>query len=145
MSASAKRRRDLRRRRYDAATRPQFRGLRRTYPLTPEGVERALTALGRTSGAVAGRMAALGIRGQLDNDCDCPIGRYLPAVVPGLERVSVGSTEAFVSGWEHDDLGFTVHFGPMHISLPEAVTDFIEAFDAERYPELIEEVKPHVG
>jgi hypothetical protein len=90
-------------------------------------------------------MAALRIRGQLGNECDCPIGRYLPVAVPGLERVSVGGTEAFVSGWEHDDLGFTVDFGPLHISLPEAVTDFIEAFDDERYPELIEEVSPACG
>lgn len=113
-----------------------------TYDLSPAGVAAALADLDKGgSEDVAIRLQELGIRGDKDNDCDCPVARYLIAVVPGIESATVGAETAFVTGIvsrvieghvESDSLRYVAH-------LPESVSAFVEDFDAGCYPELIEE------
>lgn len=113
-----------------------------TYPLTPEGVTEALGALDKGgSEDVAHRLAELGVTGQLDNDCACPIAAYLLKVLPGVEYVQVGGSEAFIRGEVREDVG-AGYIQPWDVTfnadLPDALAAFVEDFDQGMYPELIE-------
>lgn len=109
-----------------------------TYPLTPVGVSEALNALDKGgSEDVARRLTELGIQGQRDNDCACPIGVYLMRVLPDAEYVQVGGGHAYITGIVRDDLGFSWPV-VLHVDLPDSITAFVEDFDGGIYPELIE-------
>lgn len=89
-------------------------------------VGQALAGLGDTPDAIAVTLAARGITGDPHNCVTCPIAQFL-ATLPGVTSVSVGTSTAGVNaGNDH-----------VEIYLPEAVTAFVGAFDAERFPQLI--------
>lgn len=108
-----------------------------TYPLTVDGVGYAIAAIPSASEDIAEWLTGLGIRGQLDNACACPIARYLHKALPDAGYVQVDGTDVFIRGTRIDDLGFAEGYEG-HPDLPHPVTCFIEDFDSRIYPELIE-------
>lgn len=119
-----------------------------TYPLTVEGVERALAELDKGgSEDVAIRLQELGIRGVRGNDCGCPVANYLARAVAYAETVTVSGDSVYVTGTDYEDIeGFRQPWDVMfHATLPDSVSAFVEDFDQGIYPELIEEVKTYVG
>jgi hypothetical protein len=119
-----------------------------TYPLTVEGVEQALAELDKGgSEGVAIRLQELGIRGARGNECGCPVANYLTRAVASAETVTVSGDSVYVTGTDYEDIeGFRQPWEVLfHTTLPDAVSAFVEDFDQGIYPELIEEVKPHVG
>ena len=112
------------------------------YPLTEEGVRRALADLDKGgSEDVAIRLAELGFKGQRDNDCGCPVANYLGAVVADVEYVMVGGESAHLTGIVREELdgGFLQSWDVrFHATLPDSVSAFVEDFDAGVFPELIE-------
>ena len=120
-----------------------------TYPLTAEGVEQALAELDKGgSEDVAIRLQELGITGLRDSDCACPIANYLLRVLPGLDEATASGDSAYLKGTEYEDLhGFQQPWDVrFHVTFPDAVSAFVEDFDAGIYPELIEkteEVETH--
>ena len=95
--------------------------------------EHLLTALGTEPGQVARSLAAAGVKGVPSNYFDCAIAVYLGAVVgvdPQVEHLKVSKGEVMIERgrwWRR----------PVVVSLPAAVRDFIVAFDARGYPDLI--------
>lgn len=116
----------------------------RQHPLTDDGVREALKELDKGgSEDVAIRLAELGIKGQRDTDCGCPVAVYLNRVLPDVEYAFVGSEAAFITGVvrEEVDGGFINSWDVrLHATLPDSVSAFVEDFDAGCYPELVEEV-----
>jgi hypothetical protein len=112
------------------------------------GVSRALAELDKGgSEDVAAVLAELGIVGQRDNDCACPIANYLVRVLPDAEYVQVGGGAAYITGTVRDDLGYSWPV-VVHTETPDSITAFVEDFDQGIYPELIEkteEVSTDVG
>lgn len=111
-----------------------------SFPLTPEGVQEALADLDKGgSEDVAARLAELGITGRQDSGCACPLANYLHIVIPALESVTVESGSAYVYGITYalDDPAFPIVLGPLHITLPESVSAFVEDFDQGCFPELV--------
>lgn len=106
------------------------------------GVTRALAELDLGgSEDVAQRLAELGITGQRDNDCACPIANYLVRVLPDAEYVQVGGGHAYIRGVVRDDLGYSWPV-VVHTETPDSITAFVEDFDGGIYPELIESTEP---
>jgi hypothetical protein len=92
-----------------------------------------LQALGATPGEVAHSLAAAGVRGVPANSRECAVAVYLGAVVradPRVRGVKVCKSEVLVerSGWWRRSVV---------VPLPTAVRQFIAAFDARSYPELV--------
>lgn len=110
-----------------------------TYDLAEVGgVSRALAELDKGgSEDVAARLTELGVVGQKDNDCACPVAVYLGRVLPDAEYVQVGGGHAYITGIVRDDLGFSWPV-VVHADLPDSITAFVEDFDGGIYPELIE-------
>lgn len=113
-----------------------------TYPFTEEGIEQALTALGTTPNAVATNLSAMGFRGCRDQESNCPVAHYLLASVPGMASVGVFA-ERVVSGTdrvERFDSGhaecFDIGLINEVVELPNAVAQFVLAFDLGDYPDL---------
>lgn len=101
------------------------------------GVSRAFAELDKGgSEDVASRLAELGITGQRDNDCACPIANYLTRVLPDAEYVQVGGGHTYISGVVRDDLGYSWPV-VVHADTPDSITAFVEDFDQGIYPELI--------
>lgn len=112
-----------------------------TYPLTPEGVTAALNALPVGSEDIAMRFTELGIKGQRDNDCACPVAAYLLRVVSDAEYVQVGGEAAYIKGIVRETVaaGFIQSFDArLSVNFSDAVSAFVEDFDAGMYPDLIE-------
>ncbi|MCK4177500.1 hypothetical protein [Aciditerrimonas ferrireducens] len=92
-----------------------------------------LHSLGATPGEVAASLAAAGVRGVPANSRECAVAVYLGAVVsadPRVRGVKVCKSEVLVerSGWWRRSVV---------VPLPSAVRQFIAAFDARSYPELV--------
>lgn len=92
---------------------------------TTENVAADLSALGSTPTDVAGTLAILGIKGYRRDTHACPITNYLKK--KGHHNVSVSAAYVYV-GKRHDTR--------IRISTPEAVRQFINAFDNGDHPEL---------
>jgi hypothetical protein len=98
----------------------------RTIPCPPPDdcmtVEEALAALGKTEAEIAESLVAGSWRGKPLDGCKCPIANYLKAmgfdVAVDQERLTTDEGE--------------------EIETPDAVSEFIEAFDGGTYPNLIE-------
>jgi hypothetical protein len=92
-----------------------------------------LSALGDDADAVAASLAAEGVRGHAGSGRGCAIAVYLAAVVGADQRVrsvTVSSSRLGVkpaSAWRP----------VVVVRLPRPVRQFISAFDAERFPELL--------
>lgn len=100
------------------------------YPLTPEGIRRALEALGSTPAAVAARLIEGGHLG-IPGDCTaCPVVRYLEARFPGSH--SVVATEGACAVY------LTPAGDPLVARMTDAVTGFIDRFDNDDFRELRE-------
>lgn len=92
-----------------------------------------LTALGDTPAQVAKSLADAGVRGVPSNSRGCAVAVYLGAVVAADDRVrgvKVCKSEVLIerTGWWRRSVVVT---------LPTAVRQFIAAFDARSYPQLL--------
>lgn len=92
-----------------------------------------LTALGDTPARVAASLGQAGVRGIPSNSRGCAVAVYLSAVVAADDRVrgvKVCKSEVLVerAGWWRRSVV---------VALPTAVRQFIAAFDARSYPELL--------
>jgi len=90
-----------------------------TYPVTTAGVTAALVALGDTPRQVADRLHAGRYFGEPGEARDCPVARYLSAVLTGHAGVSVG---------EHTTV-IDLAPGQLYVHLPAPVRRFVIAFD----------------
>lgn len=100
--------------------------------------ETLLGRLGVSPSQVAGTLAGAGVRGLPANSRHCAVAVYLGAVVASDSRVravKVCKSEVLVerAGWCHRSVVVT---------LPTAVRQFITAFDARAYPELVRADEP---
>lgn len=107
-----------------------------TYPYTDAGVAEAIAALGTTPNAVAESLSREALVGKPRDDCGCPVALYLQAVIEEHPR----------AGIYHDDHWFACVWSKgrgrnaeLTVNLPDAVRDFVLAFDRGEYPDLIEE------
>lgn len=113
------------------------------YPFTEEGVTAALDALGDDQFAVAAAFARLGIDGQQHRCGTCPTAVYLLGLWP-LKTVDVDRSRVLA---EMDEVrvvdGYTEHdHWRVAVETPWPVADFIAAFDAGHYPDLIRRTTP---
>ena len=95
--------------------------------------EQLLGNLGESPGQVADTLAGSGVRGLPANSRECAVAVYLGAVVGADSRVrgiKVCKSEVLVerSGWWRRSVV---------VPLPTSVRQFIAAFDARTYPELL--------
>lgn len=98
-----------------------------------------LRSLGHSSSEVAATLEGVGVRGVPCNPYDCPLSRYLSAIIPaevGIEEVGVG----VLGPWTMRNQ-LKVRLGsrprrPVWIDLPPAVNVFLNDFDGGRYPTL---------
>jgi hypothetical protein len=110
-----------------------------TFPLTPDGVTAALTALGNDPEHIRQTLSAGGFKGVRDDEDSCVVATYLRAVLPPVEDVYVWQGGAWVewtipdpNGLDTDRQHFDWHPTPSFAA-------FIEHFDKGEYPDLIEE------
>jgi hypothetical protein len=92
---------------------------------TEEKIQLALAELGDNYREIAGRLSALGCRGDLHKSESCPLARYLTSKVD--KTVYVGLTIA--NWWENDEM--------KTIRLSQPVLEFRRNFDNYEFPELI--------
>lgn len=81
------------------------------------------TALGNTKQTVADRLLEAGHFGEAGSAVGCPVARYLTAALP-LDFIYVDDSDA-------------IYVGTTWVDVPEAVAEFIVAFDRGAYPDLI--------
>jgi hypothetical protein len=106
-----------------------------TYPFTDEGLSAALKALGRTDRGVAHTLEAMGIKGCLSDENDCPVAHYILAVVAGAEGASV-EIDMCKAVLRDPDSYADVH---VFADTPVAVSAFMLTFDLKGHPDLIQE------
>jgi hypothetical protein len=95
--------------------------------MSRESLLEELAVLGSTRGQIAKFLQAQGVQGKIGISDQCPVANYLKRK---HNKASVGS---MVLTWEApSDLDECV-------STPASIKDFINAFDAGQYPELIED------
>jgi hypothetical protein len=98
-------------------------------------VKAALEALPDDPDMIAEKLLAEGIRGVVDDGSSCPIANYLYAQVPELLEGSDGSFSVGATATWDEEEGDDWH----DVDTPEPVYKFINRFDDELYPELINE------
>lgn len=108
-----------------------------TYPFTEDGVRAAMQALGALPNAVAETLSRAALAGKPGDDCGCPVALYLQAVIQEHPRAGIYYDDRrwFACLWMRD-LGAA---SELNVNLPDAVRDFVLAFDQGEYPDLIEE------
>jgi hypothetical protein len=88
--------------------------------------------LGATPDAVARRLSAYGVAGVPGKAEDCPMARYLKAVI---------GSEPCVSGVVVLERRLQVKRGrlrlPVSLTLPSAIAGFVRGFDEGQYPRLV--------
>ncbi|HEY6115269.1 MAG TPA: hypothetical protein VI172_04855 [Candidatus Dormibacteraeota bacterium] len=89
-----------------------------------------LSALGSTKAEIAGTLAREGVTGIINEPCDCAIAAYVSA--HGFTKVSVAIDEGGYLVEHGEDVSHT-------IGVDGPIPDFIRAFDAGEFPELIRE------
>lgn len=108
-----------------------------TYPLTGEGLATALEDLGKTANTVAEILSREALVGKPGDDCGCPVALYLQAVIEEHPRAGVYQEDHyFACVWRSD----RPDNAELTVDLPDAVRDFVRAFDRGEYPDLIEGV-----
>lgn len=107
-----------------------------TYPFTEAGVAEALSTLGTTPNTVAEILSREALVGKPQDDCGCPVALYLQAVIEGHPRAGIYHDDHwFACVWRRD----RPDNADLTVDLPDAVRDFVLAFDRGEYPDLIEE------
>jgi hypothetical protein len=106
------------------------------YPFTEDGVLAALRALGSTVADVRQNLGALGIKGRTDDEGHCVVANYLKAAV-GAEGASVWDVDCTLT--RDYIVDGEVGIEDVIVDTPDHVGAFVIRFDAEDYPELIEE------
>jgi hypothetical protein len=96
-------------------------------PVEYRRVVDAVAALGATADEVADTLQRAGIAGVPLDPTRCPIARYVDHRFPGLVKRLVVSTSS-------KSLSVSLVSGP----IPGPVGEFIDRFDHEEYPDLIE-------
>lgn len=94
--------------------------------LTKENVEASLQSLGNDKNEVAETLRRSQIQGSKSTSFSCPIARYVEDRFYAGHFVSVGLDRMVVERLDEC------------VALPKAVRDFIKAFDAGEYPDLVE-------
>ncbi len=99
-----------------------------TYTHDSGGAWSALAALGDEEADVAESLRRRGIKGRVYSERHCPIANYLATTFGGKSApfLTVASVKFF--GWDKREW----------MATPVAVSDFIEAFDCGRYPDLVQ-------
>lgn len=87
----------------------------------------ALRRLGSSSEEIADSLAERGIRGRRQEERCCPLANYLRNELSVAVQIEVGSVQ--IDGVD----------GFMSTAVCDGVDDFIEDFDTEEYPYLIQE------
>jgi hypothetical protein len=101
-----------------------------------------LTNLGRDRDEVAESLRAAGVLGRPRNNRSCAVARYLTVLLgsdPRVRTVTVGPCSLLI------DLATPPNGRPagrLLVQLPKPVRRFIAAFDAQEYPEVVEEPCP---
>jgi hypothetical protein len=90
----------------------------------------ALNALGDTAEKVGQTLYNGGWHGQLQDSSDCPVARYLTAVLPDASDVAVGSKQARVH---------TADCREVKVDLTPVLAGFVFTFDVGLFPELVVE------
>lgn len=99
--------------------------------VTVEAIEEALAALPPTAGEVAALFGELGITGQVGAACRCPVANYLAGEFPDASRVIVYTRATVAMYGELDAFALSA-------KVPQHLFDFIDRFDDEQYPTLID-------
>lgn len=97
------------------------------FPTPYDGVYDALRRLGSTSEEIADSLAERGIRGRRMEERACPLANYLRNELTVAVQIEAGSVQ--IDGVD----------GFMSTAVCDGVEDFIEDFDDEGYPFLIEQ------
>lgn len=97
------------------------------FPTAYDGVYEALRRLGSSSEQIADSLAERGVVGRRMEERACPLANYLRDELGVSVQIEVGSVQ--LDGVE----------GFMSTAACEGVEDFIEDFDGEEYPFLIQE------
>lgn len=95
-------------------------------------VQDCLAEMGDSPTAVAGRLHGYGVQGFPGRADDCPMARYLRAVI-GSER-SVGRIGVLEHRLRVSRRG--PHL-PFSVPLPPAIRAFVRSFDEGKYPDLV--------
>jgi hypothetical protein len=102
-----------------------------TYPATMAGVTSALKALGTTPRRVADRLHAGRHLGEPGEASDCPVARYLSAVLDRHVTVTVGIEDVYIQP------AGPATAGQFRVSLPRPVRRFISRFDNGEFRHLL--------
>lgn len=108
----------------------------RTFDFSDEGLKQALDALGTSANAVAGNLEAMGICGRVNEPDCCPVANYLRTSIQGATGACIGRDEDLTLYAQVEGSGESHVDAP---AIPTAVAGFVVQFDAQRYPDLIEE------
>jgi hypothetical protein len=98
-----------------------------------------LTELGASPDEVFESLNAAGVHGVPKDNRSCAVARYVSALMgsdPRVRAVNVGHCSLLI------DTAAPPEFRPngrLLVQLPKPVRQFVAAFDARRYPEMIEE------
>ncbi|MDE3205490.1 MAG: hypothetical protein KGQ66_14890 [Acidobacteriota bacterium] len=98
-----------------------------------QAVDGCLIDLGDSPGSVAERLQGLGVRGLAGRADECPMSRYLRAVLgpeESLVRIDVLEKRLRVSR--------KLPRLPLSVALPPAVRAFVHDFDAGHFPQLLD-------
>jgi hypothetical protein len=91
-----------------------------------------VNGLGNSASSVATDLGRAGVRGTPGNTAECPMARYLHAVIGG--ESSVDQVLVFDSSVRVTRVGLRPS---LVVSLPSAVSAFIRGFDAGCFPDLV--------
>ncbi|MGA3146723.1 MAG: hypothetical protein ABSF33_04505 [Acidimicrobiales bacterium] len=103
-----------------------------------------LTELGTTPDEVFESLNAAGVNGVPKDNRSCAVARYLTALMgsdPRVRAVNVGHCSLLIDTAAPPEFRPT---GRLLVQLPKPVRQFVAAFDARRYPAIIQE-QPAAG
>jgi hypothetical protein len=98
-----------------------------------------LTELGATPDEVFESLNAAGVNGVPKDNRSCAVARYLTALMgsdPRVRAVNVGHCSLLIDTAAPPEFRPT---GRLLVQLPKPVRQFVAAFDARRYPAIIQE------
>lgn len=116
-----------------------------TYPLTVEGIRRAVAWLDAADSFDLGyRLKDAGVKGVIGNECFCPIAVRLRQLLPDALQVFVEAETVRVEGYDRDAFGFDLPV-VVSVTLPDAAQDLVQEVDRGEWPELIESTEEEVA
>lgn len=96
-----------------------------------KSIRTALAALGTTPNQIAASLKRRKITGVVLDEADCVLAKYIGKKCPHAYDVKVNGT----STAGHVD--FTVNAENYRMNVAKRFTDFISAFDSNKYPDLV--------